>query len=93
VIEEAAAYGFAALSAAFGDNPLGVVADYSWPGEGVKLLGLLQGSPAFLAGLKPGDRILALNGQPLGSWLDPISLPLRVTAERDGERLEIDVKQ
>ena len=34
VVEEAAAYGLAALAAAFGDNPLGVVADYSWPGEG-----------------------------------------------------------
>lgn len=93
VVEEAAAYGLAALAAAFGDNPLGVVADYSWPGEGVKLLGLLQGGPAFLAGLKPGDQILALNGQPLGSWTDPISLPLRVTVERDGVRLEIRVRQ
>jgi hypothetical protein len=93
VVEEAAAYGFAALAAAFGDNPLGVVADYSWPGEGLKLLGLLQGSPAFLAGLKPGDQILALNGQPLGSWINPIALPVRVTAERDGERVEIDVRQ
>lgn len=93
VVEEAAAYGLAALAAAFGDNPLGVVADYSWPGEGVKLLGLLQGGPAFLAGLKPGDQILALNGQPLGSWTDPVSLPLRVTVERDGVRLEISVRQ
>jgi S1-C subfamily serine protease len=93
VVEEAAAYGLAALTAAFGDNPLGLVADYSWPGEGVKLLGLLQGGPAFLAGLKPGDQILALNGQPLGSWIDPISLPIRVTVERDGERLEVSVRQ
>jgi hypothetical protein len=92
VVEEAAAYGLAALAASFGDNPLGVVADYSWPGEGVKLLGLLQGGPAFLAGLKPGDQILALNGQPLGNWTDPISLPLRVTVERDGARLEISVR-
>jgi membrane-associated protease RseP (regulator of RpoE activity) len=93
VVEEATAYGLAALAAAFGDNPLGVVADYSWPGEGVKLLGLLQGSPAFLAGLKPGDQILVLNGQPLGSWVDPVSLPLGVTVVRDGERLEINVRQ
>jgi hypothetical protein len=92
VVEEAAAYGLAALAAAFGDNPLGVVADHSWPGEGVKLLGLFQGGPAFLAGLKPGDQILALNGQPLGSWTDPISLPLHVTVERDGVRLEISVR-
>jgi hypothetical protein len=93
VVEEAAAYGLAALAAAFGDNPLGVVADYSWPGEGVQLLGLLQGGPAFRAGLKPGDQILALNGQPLGNWTDPISLPLRVTVERDGVRLEMSVRQ
>jgi hypothetical protein len=93
VVEEAAAYGLAALAAAFGDNPLGVVADYSWPGEGVQLLGLLQGGPAFRAGLKPGDQILAVNGQPLGNWTDPISLPLRVTVERDGVRLEISVRQ
>jgi membrane-associated protease RseP (regulator of RpoE activity) len=93
VIEEAAAYGLAALTAAFGDNPLGMVADYNWPGEGIKLLGLLQGGPAFLAGLKPGDQILALNGQPLGSWIDPISLPIHVTVERDGVRLELSVRQ
>ncbi len=93
VVEEAAAYGLAALAAAFGDNPLGVVADYSWPGKGMRLLGLLQGGPAFRAGLKPGDQILALNGQPLGNWTDPISLPLLVTVERDGMQLEISVRQ
>jgi regulator of sigma E protease len=68
-----------------------MVADYNWPGEGVKLLGLLQGGPAFLAGLKPGDQILALNDQPLGSWIDPISLPIRMIVERDGQRLKINV--
>jgi hypothetical protein len=93
VVEEATAYGLAALTAAFGDNPLGVVADYSWPGKGMRLLGLLQGGPAFRAGLKPGDQILALNGQPLGNWTDPISLPLLVTVERDGVKLEISVRQ
>ena len=93
VVEEAAAYGLAALTAAFGENPLGVVADYSWPGKGVRLLGLLQGGPAFRAGLKPGDQILAMNGQPLGNWTDPISLPLLVTVERDGVQLDINVRQ
>jgi len=92
VVDEAAAYGLAALTAAFGDNPLGVVVDYSWPGEGVKLLGLLQGGPAFQAGLKPGDQILALNGQPLVNWTDPVSLPAHLTVKRDGVRLEIGVR-
>jgi PDZ domain-containing protein len=92
VVDEAAAYGLAALMAAFGDNPLGMVVDYSWPGEGVKLLGLLQGGPAFQAGLKPGDQILALNGHPLVNWADPVSLPAYLTVKRDGENLEIGVR-
>jgi hypothetical protein len=91
-IEEAAAYGFAALTAAFGDNPLGVVSDYSWTGEGIKLIGVLQGGPALRAGLKPGDQLLKFNGQPLVSWADPVSLPAHVTVSRDGQPLEISVR-
>jgi len=91
-IEEAAAYGLAALTAAFGDNPLGVVSDYTWTGEGIKLIDVLQGGPALRAGLKPDDQILTFNGQPLGSWADPISLPAHFTVSRDGEPLEISVR-
>lgn len=47
LLEEAAAYGLAALTAAFGDNPLGVVSDYTWSREGIKLIDVLQGGPAF----------------------------------------------
>jgi hypothetical protein len=91
-IEEAAAYGFAALTAAFGDNPLGVVSDYGWTGEGIKLIDVLQGGPALRAGLKPGDQLLKFNGQPLGSWADPVSLPAQVTVSRDGQPVEISVR-
>ena len=31
---------------------------------------VLPNMPAFEAGLMPGDRVLAINGQPLGSWED-----------------------
>jgi membrane-associated protease RseP (regulator of RpoE activity) len=91
-IEEAAAYGLAALTAAFGDNPLGVVSDYTWTGEGIKLIDLLQGGPALRAGLKPDDQILKFNGQPVGSWADPVSLPALLTVSRDGEPIEITVR-
>lgn len=91
-IEEAAAYGFAALTAAFGDNPLGVVSDYTWTGEGIKLIDVLQGGPALRAGLKPGDQLLKCNDQPLGSWADPVSLPAHVTVSRDGQPLEISIR-
>ena len=92
VLEEAAAYGLAALTAAFGDNPLGVVFDYSWTGDGIKVIDVLQGGPGSHAGLKPGDHILSLNFQPLGSWSDPISLPAHLTVRRDGSPFEMSVR-
>jgi predicted metalloprotease with PDZ domain len=92
LLEEAAAYGLAALTAAFGDNPLGVVSDYTWTSEGIKLIDVLQGGPAFRAGLRPGDQILEFDGRPLGSWADPVSLPARLTVRRDGVPLEIGVR-
>ncbi len=92
VLREAAAYGLAALTAAFGDNPLGIVSDYAWPGQGIMLIDVLQGGPALRAGLKPGDQILNRNGQPLGSWADPISIPALLTIRRDGAPLEVGVR-
>lgn len=92
VLEEAAAYGLAALTAAFGDNPLGVVSNYAWTGEGLKLIDVLQGGPAFRAGLKPGDQILESNGQSLRGWAAPISLPAHLTIRRDGMPLEVSVR-
>ncbi|MGE5708611.1 MAG: PDZ domain-containing protein, partial [Nitrospira sp.] len=91
-IEGAAAYGLSALTAAFGDNPLGVVSDYTWTGGGIKLIDVLQGGPALRAGLKPGDQILKFNGQSLGSWADPVSLPAHLTVSRDGESMEISIR-
>jgi hypothetical protein len=92
VIEEAAAYGLAALQAAFHDNPLGVIPDHTWPREGVKVMGLLHGSPGYHAGLKQGDWILNCNGRPVRNWTEPISLPAQLGIERDGEHLELTVE-
>ena len=53
---------------------------------------VLAGSAAERAGLREGDRILAVDGQPLGSWSDLVAAvqarpgrPMRLEVRRDGE--------
>src|SRR5688572_22064459 len=57
-----------------------------------------EGSAAEAAGLEPGDRIVAVNGEPLGSFeelqlvvRDSPGVPLSFTIERAAERLEVTV--
>ncbi|MCU1439901.1 MAG: metalloprotease [Rhodoglobus sp.] len=46
-------------------------------------------APGLAAGLKPGDRLVSLNGEPIGSW-DQATAIIRASA---GERLEIVVER
>jgi len=55
-----------------------------------------EGSAAQAAGLRQGDRVLSVNGKPVGSWYDFTSnvtpnagKPLALEIERDGRRLGI----
>ncbi|HEU4686619.1 MAG TPA: PDZ domain-containing protein [Nitrospira sp.] len=91
-LKEAAAYGLAALIAAFGDNPLGIVCDYGWSGDGLRVIDVLQGGPATRAGLKPGDQIISSNGQFLGGWADEVSLPAQLSVRRDGGLIDLPVR-
>jgi hypothetical protein len=90
-LEQAAAYGLAAFTAAFGDNPLGVVYDYRWTGNGIKLIDVLQGGPGSRAGLLPGDEILQSNHVALRNWTDSFSLPASLTVNRQGTTVDISV--
>jgi hypothetical protein len=92
VLERTAAYGLAAFTAAFGDNPLGLIYDYAWMGIGIKVIDVLQGGPGFRAGLRRGDEILQVNQEALRSWMDARSLPGSLVVKRDGALVEIIVR-
>lgn len=60
--------------------------------------GLLEGYPAKQAGLRQGDRILAVNGQQIDLWEDLLVKlqeahgPILLEVERAGESLKIEVR-
>ncbi|MER3427428.1 MAG: RIP metalloprotease RseP [Pyrinomonas sp.] len=73
---------------------LGIRPDY---GEVPVIVGQVEpGSPAQEAGLRPGDRILELDGQPVRNEQQVVdyiqehkSQPIRIAIERDNQRLEL----
>ncbi len=67
--------------------------------EMLPLVGQVQkDSPAELAGVRPGDQIVGVNGAPVENWEElsgtirgGAGKPVVLTVERDGQRLEITV--
>ena len=78
---------------------LGAVPVPAGPGEPVVVERVEGGSPADRAGVKPGDRILSLDGIPVGSIYDYVRAlqrsvaggAARLVVEREGRPLELDV--
>jgi regulator of sigma E protease len=57
---------------------------------------VLAGSPAEVGGFKPGDRILALDGKPVGEWQELVDTvrasadkALEFSVDREGERITL----
>ena len=91
-VKKATSYVLAAMVAAFGDNPLGLVPSLATPGEGVMVEGVLHGGPADQADLRRGDRILMIDGRPLVDWTTRVSLPATLTIKRDDKTEQVILK-
>ncbi|MCS7185897.1 MAG: M20/M25/M40 family metallo-hydrolase [Armatimonadetes bacterium] len=77
----------------------GVVPDYSWDGEGVKLMGVRPSSPAEKAGLKAGDIIVEIAGKQIRNLYDYMDAlnsvepnkPVNFVVLRDGQKITLTV--
>jgi len=58
-------------------------------GQGVPLLRVVGGSPAAVAGLQPGDRVEAIDGQPVQQTVEILAA---VAAKKPGDRLGVHVQ-
>ena len=60
--------------------------------------GLLNGEPAIKAGLKPGDKVVAVDGKPIAGWEAFVGVvqkhadnPLDLSVSRDGKNIHVTV--
>lgn len=66
--------------------------------SGYRIMSVLPDSPALEAGLQPGDRLVAVDGEELSAAVDPRvpiageeGTPVRITVDRDGQRLDFSL--
>jgi S1-C subfamily serine protease len=58
----------------------GTVPDFAFPGPGVKVTGLVPGSPAAKAGIKEGDVVMRIDGKPVANLQEFSNLLRTLTA-------------
>lgn len=75
------------------------IADSMVPLWGPVIGSVAPGQPAAKAGLETGDRVVAIDGEPIESWYDMVQVidkgvgrPLRLTVERAREQKEIELR-
>ena len=82
------------------EQPLASIGMYPWQPLREPVVGQVQeNSPAESAGLRGGDRILSIDGQPLQRWQDigrimsgvPVNASVAVDIDRGGQRLQLMV--
>jgi len=81
------------------ESPVGALGLIPWQPEIPALIGFLaEDGRASAAGLQSGDRVLAVDGEPVADWIDLVhrvqaapEQSLVLTVEREGRRLELDV--
>jgi aminopeptidase N len=67
---------------------LGTIPDFSYHGKGVRISGVVEGSPAAKAGLREGDIIIRIDDSPVGGLKD---FSDRLKALQPGSRIAITV--
>jgi len=78
------------LGALFSDLPLSLQTDGSAARMGVYVRDVSPGGPAWIAGIRPGDTLVSLNGVEMN---DARALSLAIAQRKPGERAELKVKR
>jgi len=80
-------------------QPLQTLGITPWQPEFPAILGqVVSGAAAEQAGLMPGDRMVAINGEPVDDWMHFVNIvrgnpdqTLQLTYEREGEQASVDL--